>query len=327
MVFPQHNIAGPKNPSLTKIVNSTVILGDCLDVLKAQEGQRLFDAVVTDPPAGIGMNSTPWDSNRGGREEWVRWLAARLAAARWCCRPGARMLCWSYPRRAHWTGMAIEDAGWEIEDLVTHLNGQARPRPGALGPGWEGWWLARDPRSSSRPLNLENLPVVAGAGTKLARKPRNVLLDQGGQMELLLGAQGGARKTSDHAGRRRADKHRSTYGNFKGQKEERPYSGDVGSVARYFQILPHLAVYAPRARFGDREISPGQQSQHPTAKSPALLNWLITLVSGPGDLVADPFMGSGTTGQSAIRLGRAFWGCEQDVKWYEEAQTRLKLSL
>ena len=156
-----------------------VVQGDCLDVLGAYPGP-LFDAVVTDPPAGIGMNSTEWDQDRGGRRSWVAWLAARLDIARQRCRPGARMLCWSFPRRAHWTGLAIEDAGWEIEDVVTHLNGQARPRPGALAPGWEGWWLARDPRGKSRPLNLDDLPVVVEAGTRLRRRPRNVLIDGDG---------------------------------------------------------------------------------------------------------------------------------------------------
>lgn len=298
-----------------------VLHGDCLDLLGGCAGAP-FDAVVTDPPAGIGMNQTEWDADRGGRDAWVSWLSARLAAARAACRPGARILCWSYPRRAHWTGLAIENAGWEVEDLVTHLNGQGRPRPGALGPGWEGWWLARDPRGKSRPLNLDGLPVVVDADG-MTRKPRNVLLDQGSQLEMRLGIDGGDRKTSDHSGRRHSDKHRNTYGNFRGQPDARPYSGDRGSVARYFQVLPQLAVYAPRARFRDREVSPGVESKHPTAKSPALMRWLLHLVSLPGDRVLDCFCGSGTTGQACLETGRGFVGMEMDASYVSEARARL----
>ena len=298
-----------------------LILGDCLHAMEAYAGP-VFDAVVTDPPAGIGMNGQEWDLDRGGREAWVRWLADRLGTARRRCRPGAWILCWSYPRRAHWTGLALEDAGWEIEDLVTHLNGQARPRAGALAPGWEGWWLGRNP-GPRRDLHLEGLPVVVEPGA-IARHPRNVLLDQGSQLELRLSQEGGTRKTSSHNGVRRADKHRSTYGTFKGQVRERAYVGDQGSVARYFQVLPHqLAVYAPRARFGERELAPGVESRHCTAKSPSLMRWLVSLVSAPGELVLDPFCGSGTTGQACLELGRKFFGVELSRQFLDEARLRM----
>lgn len=296
--------------------------GDCLDLLSSYCGP-LFDAVVTDPPAGIGLPSPDgpqeWDGDRGGRQQWVRWLADRLLAVRQRSRPGAWILCWCYARRAHWTGLALEDAGWVIEDLVTHLNGQGRPRPGALAPGWEGWWLARN-GESRRPLNLDGLPVVAGPKP---RHPRNVLLDQGSQLELRLNQEGGTRKSRAHSGRRRADKHRNTYGSFKGQEQERAHAGDEGPISRYFQILPHqVAVYAPKARFGEREVAPGVQSRHPTCKSPALMRWMVHLVSAPGDLVADPFCGSGPTNQACLELGRSFWGCDLDPAWIGEAEQR-----
>ena len=47
------------------------------------------DALVTDPPAGIGFMGKEWDGSKGGRDKWIAWLAGIL---RECCRvmkPGA----------------------------------------------------------------------------------------------------------------------------------------------------------------------------------------------------------------------------------------------
>ncbi len=51
---------------------------------------------------------------------------------------------------------------------------------------------------------------------------------------------------------------------------------------------------------------------HPTQKPEALLERVIEACSGPGDLVLDPFCGSGTTGVVALRRGRRFVGIDMD---------------
>lgn len=91
--------------------------GDSLVVLKSMP-DACVDAVVTDPPAGIGFMGKEFDSNRGGRGRWIAWLSERLAECYRVTKPGGRMLCWSIPRTMHWTGCAIEDAGWEIENTI-----------------------------------------------------------------------------------------------------------------------------------------------------------------------------------------------------------------
>jgi site-specific DNA-methyltransferase (adenine-specific) len=61
-------------------------------------------------------------------------------------KPGSVLLCWSIPRTSHWTGTAIEDAGWQVEDRIAHVFGQGFPKhKSKLKPAVEDWWLARKP--------------------------------------------------------------------------------------------------------------------------------------------------------------------------------------
>ena len=64
-------------------------------------------------------------------------------------------------------------------------------------------------------------------------------------------------------------------------------------------------------------------NEHPTQKPLALMEKLVRLFTDPGDLICDPFAGSGTTGVAAIRLGRRFIGWEKDPKYHAIAVKRL----
>lgn len=62
---------------------------------------------------------------------------------------------------------------------------------------------------------------------------------------------------------------------------------------------------------------------HPTVKPTALMAWMIQLVTRPGGVVLDPFMGSGSTGKAAIRGGFGFVGVEKEVKYLPIATARI----
>ena len=62
---------------------------------------------------------------------------------------------------------------------------------------------------------------------------------------------------------------------------------------------------------------------HQTQKPLKLMMELIEDFTEPGDLVFDPFMGSGTTGVACLALGRRFIGCELDPVYFEKASVRL----
>jgi site-specific DNA-methyltransferase (adenine-specific) len=68
----------------------------------------------------------------------------------------------------------------------------------------------------------------------------------------------------------------------------------------------------------------GRGRTHPTQKPVQLMKELVTLYTNPGQLVCDPFMGSGTTGVACAALGRRFIGIEQDPKHFETACRRIE---
>src|SRR5919198_181689 len=73
----------------------------------------------------------------------------------------------------------------------------------------------------------------------------------------------------------------------------------------------------------ERLKSPEGKKLHPTQKPEALLARVILAASRPGDLVLDPFLGSGTTGAVAKKLGRCFIGIERDAAYAAAAQARI----
>ena len=62
---------------------------------------------------------------------------------------------------------------------------------------------------------------------------------------------------------------------------------------------------------------------HPTEKPIPLMEYYIGNSSKEGELVIDPFMGVGSTGIAALRLGRKFIGIERDAQWFDLACERI----
>lgn len=64
--------------------------------------------------------------------------------------------------------------------------------------------------------------------------------------------------------------------------------------------------------------------KHPTQKPEGLIRRFVEILSNPGDIVLDPFMGSGTTGVVSKRAGRNFIGIELDGAYFKAAQQRIQ---
>lgn len=72
------------------------------------------------------------------------------------------------------------------------------------------------------------------------------------------------------------------------------------------------------------DVQPSAPHAHPAEKPEALIQRLIDMASNPGEIIADPFLGSGTTAAVAAGMKRAYWGVEQDEYWWKVATERVR---
>ena len=81
--------------------------------------------------------------------------------------------------------------------------------------------------------------------------------------------------------------------------------------------------YLPICTGGERLKDAEGRKTHPTQKPEALLTRVMLAASNPGDVVVDPFFGTGTTGAVARRLGRSYIGFERDEAYAKAAHARI----
>ena len=122
------------------------------------------------------------------------------------------------------------------------------------------------------------------------------------------------------------------------------HNDNGGSAARFFYCAKASkadrdegceGLEAKRTTFADgtglrnngdgtpRNQKPSNRNHHPTVKPTALMRYLCRLVTPPGGVVLDPFMGSGSTGKAAILEGFRFIGCEREAEYLDIARARI----
>tara|TARA_Y100001963_G_scaffold14519_1_gene18115 strand:+ start:556 stop:1710 length:1155 start_codon:yes stop_codon:yes gene_type:complete len=100
-------------------MKATLYRGDCLDVLASMEPESV-DAIVCDPPYGLGFMSKKWDALPPG-VDWAR-LCLRVL------KPGGHLVAFGGTRTVHRLATAIEDGGFEIRDMVSWLYWSGFPK-------------------------------------------------------------------------------------------------------------------------------------------------------------------------------------------------------
>lgn len=111
-----------------------ILHGDCLEQLASLDKNSVH-ALITDPPAGISFMGKSWDDDKGGRDQWISWLTEVMKECLRVMKPGAHGLVWAIPRTSHWTATALENAGFEVRDVVTHLFGSGFPKSHDISKG------------------------------------------------------------------------------------------------------------------------------------------------------------------------------------------------
>jgi site-specific DNA-methyltransferase (adenine-specific) len=297
--------------------------------------------------AAGGFMGKAWDGT-GIAFRPETWAAAFRVA-----KPSAYLLAFGGTRTVHRMTCAIEDAGWIIRDMLVWAYASGFPKSKAsLKPAWEPIVMARKPgplrdlaidacriEASDEPVivrrNLQGQEIgmlsqgprpigeIASA-SPLGRWPANVILTDpifDGGIEGVVG--GGDAGPAGVAVNRNRGGGSGGYGGWAAGRGEDVGFGDSGTYSRFFVI--------PKASRADREpaLTPdwfegsGRVSTHPTVKPVDLMRHLVRLVTPPGGIVLDPFLGSGTTGIACEMEGFPWIGIEREAEYVAIAEARL----
>jgi site-specific DNA-methyltransferase (adenine-specific) len=300
-----------------------------------QLDDQSIDALVTDPPYGIGYQAHDWDKALPNAQIWHDCLRV--------LKPGAFGLVFSSVRLMHRTMVALEDNGFLIKDVLfwTFLNGMPKSRNVGLDidrvlgvesepnghyryvqgykKGGAENYVVPDKKSRCQPASDEGKQYHgAGLGLKPAYEP--IILVQKPLAEGLTVAQ-----------------NLLEYGTGALNLEETriPFeAGEEGKVGHNPHPKGRVAAnlirteawedgydkffMVPKVRQHAEDFN-----KHPTLKPVALMEHLVKLVSFGGQQVLDPFMGSGSTGVACLSLDRKFVGYEVNPEYFAIAERRL----
>ena len=125
--------------------------GDCLEVLASMPSASV-DAIVTDPPYGIAFMQSKWDYDVPSKEIWEQCLRV--------LKPGGYLLAFAGTRTQHRMAVNIEDAGFEIRDMIAWVYGSGFPKgKSCLKPALEPITMARKPAKYVQPLNIDGCRI------------------------------------------------------------------------------------------------------------------------------------------------------------------------
>lgn len=93
--------------------------GDCLEVMRGMP-DNCVDSIVTDPPYGLSFMGKKWDYDVPGVDVWTECLRV--------LKPGGHLLAFAGTRTQHRMAVRIEDAGFEIRDMIAWVYGSGFPK-------------------------------------------------------------------------------------------------------------------------------------------------------------------------------------------------------
>jgi DNA modification methylase len=102
----------------------TLLLGNCLEKL-AEMPDCSIDAIITDPPYGLSFMGKKWDYDVPGEDIWRECLRV--------LKPGGHLLAFAGTRTQHRMAVRIEDAGFEIRDMIAWVYGSGFPKSMNVG--------------------------------------------------------------------------------------------------------------------------------------------------------------------------------------------------
>jgi DNA modification methylase len=312
---------------------------DCLVALPELDSDSV-DVVITDPPYGINMVGMSWDRPSSFQAFSEEWGSAALRVLK----PGGHLAAFGAPRTAHRLACGLEDAGFELRDVLMWLYGQGIPKSLNLTGQSAGWGTALKP--AYEPILLARKRVEGTIALNHVHHRTGALHIDAVRVSSRGHCPGEGRTRSgaclpDAKGRWPTNLAISHAPLCTARRCEPDCSAALlGERQRFF--------YCPKATRGERDagcealtprllqgyrIDRASRKQadttpvpniHPTVKPLELMRWLVRLLAAPGGLVLDPFAGSGSTGAAAVLEGARFLGIEREDDYVPIARARIE---
>ena len=289
-----------------------IITADSLEHLKTLD-ENVFDSCVTDPPyhlQSIVKRFTKGPAAKHGKDGSFNRLSKGFMGQEWdggdiafqkelweqvyrTMKPGAVLLAFSATRNYHRMAVAVEDAEFEIFDMINWVYGTGFPkRKNLLKPAHEPILMAR--KGVNKNLNIDDcrIDLVEGDDKRLGGK--------------------GTFKTDKMA--------KNDYGKFAGKDIRSSELGRYPANVIHDGLNEDWAKYFYCAKASKKEK---EGTDHPTVKPLELMKYLVRLVTPKDGLVLDPFAGTGTTGEAAILENRKYYMIEKTQKYIPIINKRL----
>jgi site-specific DNA-methyltransferase (adenine-specific) len=319
-------------------------LGDCLEVL-ATLPDNSVDSIVTDPPYGLSFMGKKWDYDVPSVAIWEQCLRV--------LKPGGHLLAFAGTRTQHRMACRIEDAGFEIRDMIAWVYGSGFPKSHNLEGDHKGWGTALKP--ALEPITMARKPFSSTVAANVIQYGTGAINVDGCRVKIdnddpihkavwtsrpsKIGLSGVGFVTSNKDGDRRAcetSKGRWPANIIHDGSNEAALS--LKSGARFFYTAKAAKddrndgcdAFDQRPAGGMQGRNDGSlgtitlsKNHHPTVKPTMLMAYLCRLITQPGGTILDPFMGSGSTGKAATINGFRFIGIERDPEYHKISEARI----
>ena len=260
--------------------------GDCLDVLKTLDAGAV-DAIITDPPYGLFGRELKFDQLPAA-EVWRE--CYRVA------KPNAWLAAFGQMPTLATMHQQVLDAGWRWREHVVWCKRAGNPTLTGMRRVHESIFIYSKGKPHYHDLYAPwwdtQLPILPFGGIDWETVERTI-----GDLHRYL-------RTGQWR-HMRAPKIRTREYQIRQLKHPEMRLGNLWSFFPYTN---------------KRRV----QRTHPHEKPLALMERLVKLLTAEGDTVLDPFMGVGTTGVAAVRLGRRFVGVELMAEFYAVAEQRVR---
>lgn len=127
--------------------------GDCLQTMRGMADNSV-DSIVTDPPYGLSFMGKKWDYDVPSVEIWAECLRV--------LKPGGYLLAFAGTRTQHRMAVRIEDAGFEIRDMLAWMYGSGFPK------SHNGEWGGTALKPSIEPITLARKPLIGTVAANFA---------------------------------------------------------------------------------------------------------------------------------------------------------------